>query len=527
MNGSTSNICKECLKHTGIDDVPCAGEGCKICLGLWQSHQILEQKLQEACQPYGGSGSNYFARNEPIQIVLPGDIILRYDAAAINSKNASSSTQFQQALKSHLRTILSNYAASNQKKEINSNDFPECVSKEEQGYLAIHLLVTPYKDISRPIDLNFKKNKERRKRRRFHGPTDTQTGGDALINRQEIILRESPLEFLSIAEVERTLEDQSDNRERLSIWFSELSASTSTSELHVIVNRRPIYVRSMYTKSRRDVSQSPFYVTDKNSGKLVKLGITSVEEQIVPPLEKVLGGVSKINNNNSAGLVLGRIKFHASGREDMNVRMILPPPNTSSPNCVGGRPFVCQAIDVLRLPSATQLLSVAQNINNSDSSEVSQNQEDVLDRLYGNNPMGVGICSKLTFCPAKDFSNLQADTESKVKYYGCHCWSKAVLPSNDELQMKLGSSLPIKLQQRTPVRVLHRRPNIIRDRYILSLKCTRLDDHNFQLHLSTSAGTYVKEFVHGDLGRTKPSVAGLLGTTTDILQLDCEGIQLS
>jgi len=93
--------------------------------------------------------------------------------------------------------------------------------------------------------------------------------------------------------------------------------------------------------------------------------------------------------------------------------------------------------------------------------------------------------------------------------------------------MKLGSSLPIKLQQRTPVRVLHRRPNIIRDRYILSLKCTRLDDHNFQLHLSTSAGTYVKEFVHGDLGRTKPSVAGLLGTTTDILQLDCEGIQLS
>lgn len=35
----------------------------------------------------------------------------------------------------------------------------------------------------------------------------------------------------------------------------------------------------------------------------------------------------------------------------------------------------------------------------------------------------------------------------------------------------------------------------------------------------------VKEFVHGDLGRTIPSVASILGGKTDILELDCEGIQ--
>jgi len=34
------------------------------------------------------------------------------------------------------------------------------------------------------------------------------------------------------------------------------------------------------------------------------------------------------------------------------------------------------------------------------------------------------------------------------------------------------------------------------------------------------AGTYVKEFVHGDLGRTTPSVCSLLGCQADILQLD-------
>ena len=33
---------------------------------------------------------------------------------------------------------------------------------------------------------------------------------------------------------------------------------------------------------------------------------------------------------------------------------------------------------------------------------------------------------------------------------------------------------------------------------------------------------YVKEFVHGDFGRTKPSLGDLLNTETDILELDVE-----
>ena len=48
----------------------------------------------------------------------------------------------------------------------------------------------------------------------------------------------------------------------------------------------------------------------------------------------------------------------------------------------------------------------------------------------------------------------------------------------------------------------------------------------FQLHLQTQAGTYIKEFVHGDLGRTEPSVGTLLGGTFDILALDVESIEL-
>lgn len=34
--------------------------------------------------------------------------------------------------------------------------------------------------------------------------------------------------------------------------------------------------------------------------------------------------------------------------------------------------------------------------------------------------------------------------------------------------------------------------------------------------------SYVKEFVHGDFGRTKPNLGNLLNSETDILQLDVE-----
>jgi tRNA U54 and U55 pseudouridine synthase Pus10 len=36
---------------------------------------------------------------------------------------------------------------------------------------------------------------------------------------------------------------------------------------------------------------------------------------------------------------------------------------------------------------------------------------------------------------------------------------------------------------------------------------------------------YVKEFVHGDFGRTVPSICSMLGKRADIFQLDVRGIK--
>ena len=59
-----------------------------------------------------------------------------------------------------------------------------------------------------------------------------------------------------------------------------------------------------------------------------------------------------------------------------------------------------------------------------------------------------------------------------------------------------------------------------RKKVIHNFRTEALNARSFLLWIETSAGTYVKEFVHGDLGRTRPCVGTLLGCQADIIQLD-------
>ena len=61
-----------------------------------------------------------------------------------------------------------------------------------------------------------------------------------------------------------------------------------------------------------------------------------------------------------------------------------------------------------------------------------------------------------------------------------------------------------------------------RPRTVTDIKATLIDEHHFKLAITTQAGTYVKEFVHGDLGRTQPSICTILAKECDIIELDVE-----
>jgi tRNA pseudouridine synthase 10 len=57
---------------------------------------------------------------------------------------------------------------------------------------------------------------------------------------------------------------------------------------------------------------------------------------------------------------------------------------------------------------------------------------------------------------------------------------------------------------------MFRRTLMIRDKIIHKLKMHLVSRHSAILEVWASAGTYIKEFVHGDLGRTTPNVGSLL-----------------
>ncbi len=170
------------------------------------------------------------------------------------------------------------------------------------------------------------------------------------------------------------------------------------------------------------------------------------------------------------------------------------------------------------------------------------------------------------------FSLLRSETkrlkegeDQKTKTYRALC----VLPEGDltvdEIREKVEPVKNLELDQRTPVRVLHRRPNNWRKRTVYWMEVSRFGEvfrhfeqifcvfqvlpvqlksseseasaeetsspsssttkppTLFSLRLATQAGTYVKEFVHGDLQRTRPNLRKILGgREVDIVALDVE-----
>ena len=83
----------------------------------------------------------------------------------------------------------------------------------------------------------------------------------------------------------------------------------------------------------------------------------------------------------------------------------------------------------------------------------------------------------------------------------------------------------VNLAQRTPERVAHRRADLVRRRRVIETNnpsVETLDDGNIAVEftLRCESGTYVKETVHGDDGRTQPSMASLIKAKCTVEWLD-------
>lgn len=595
---------------------------CSMCFGLsspkYQQEQIAPLILKKL-SPYCKGRGNYCTKESPT-INIPLLILVRAQAVlqaanyflsikqthptdtsvtCIRLRSAEEIySEVKEALRSSIRELLDSSINSlenvEEGTECREPNLPQQLHQEESGYLAAHVLILPQflTEGSDPsciippsLNSHICKHKHQIKqsqyrmlnpRKRFRGNDPTlKQGGDPRINLELRARRmnqcdddnKNIISWLEKSIVHEWLQnemkkcDDHSSSIALSGWIQESRKHQIQPNIHVAIWRRPFYIKGTYTKARRDVSQSPFYVSVVANAGMVRKGVSSVEEEICPRLASSCGGISTKNNEGAliqdGSVVYGMCKFHASGREDMDVRMILPASSVvkSSSAKITGRPFVCEVFDAFRLPTAKDLdVAVAEINQYPTTSHDSDSKEEIVhdtngwpqsivaqDRFHGCNVNGVGISSPLELTSSRSFSGLQLETESKVKHYGCICWSSVLVRSDKELVEKLGclpwdrseedavlchNNFPLQIQQDTPLRVLHRRSSDTRTRCIITLSACRISDHWIRLRMSTSAGTYVKEFVHGDCGRTYPSISSLLGGSVDITELDCEGIEL-
>ncbi|PIA32892.1 hypothetical protein AQUCO_04300078v1 [Aquilegia coerulea] len=240
-------------------------------------------------------------------------------------------------------------------------------------------------------------------------------------------------------------------------------------------NRTPVYIGGRYLKYSRNVSQTRWIIDDERKGE------ASVEE--------IIGNtVLPLSQGDS-------YKFHAAGREDIDVRML-----------GSGRPFLLEVQNARRDPLKVSMEEIEEKINNSEVKLVRVRNVKV-----------VGI----------EGWNLMREGETeKQKQYAALVWISR--PLEDEDLKTISSVKDMQISQRTPVRVLHRRSPLDRERSIHWMKIERIvgSTQYILLHLCTQAGTYIKEFVHGDLGRTKPSIGSILGCRAEILQLDVTDVKM-
>ncbi|NXC17427.1 PUS10 synthase, partial [Corythaeola cristata] len=169
-----------------------------------------------------------------------------------------------------------------------------------------------------------------------------------------------------------------------------------------------------------------------------------------------------------------------------------------------GRPFAIELVNPRRIHfTAEEMKGLQQTINNSS------------DKIQ---------VRDLQLVTRSAIGRMKEGEEEKTKTYSALIWTDKAIQKEDIAF--LDDIKELKLDQKTPLRVLHRRPLAVRCRIIHTMQSQYIDEHHFRLRLKTQAGTYIKEFVHGDFGRTKPNIGSLLNRTADILELDVESVDV-
>jgi len=237
-----------------------------------------------------------------------------------------------------------------------------------------------------------------------------------------------------------------------------------------------LFIYGKYKKYSREIPQTKWFCKIcrgrgcKRCSYTGKLYPTSVEEIISKEFIKA----TKAEDES----------FHGSGREDIDVRML-----------GDGRPFVLE----LKNPKKRNI------------------DFDYITKKINKENKGLIEVDNLKISDKKEIVRIKNSKFKKIYRITFNCNN---LINIEKLKKAVSSLQNSKISQFTPSRVAHRRANIIRDKHIYKTKIESIDGAMAIITLEAESGTYIKELVSGDNGKTKPSISELIGYPCNVVELD-------
>ncbi len=248
-----------------------------------------------------------------------------------------------------------------------------------------------------------------------------------------------------------------------------------TEQIKLQIN--PLFVAGRYRKLVRDIPQSKWFCSNcrgrgcQKCGGTGKLYPESVEELASKQLLEAAEGE--------------KTAFHASGREDIDAKMLGT-----------GRPFVVEISKPKK--RSLNLKKLEETINSAAIGKVE--------------------ISRLRFTNRDVVRKLKKAENAQKEYRVLITFENEI--SNQDMQLVEEKLAGLLIKQQTPLRVVHRRADLVRERYIYKVKVKKVSPREAEMQVRCQGGLYVKELVSGDEGRTIPSVSELLKNQAKTLKLD-------
>ena len=304
---------------------------------------------------------------------------------------------------------------------------------------------------------------------------------DALISEKlgldvEILKREVNREMGKILEKNLPQEVDFDKEDVIIMAdFRRMLKEDVENPVQVRIQINPIFIEGRYNKLVRNIPQTKWPCRKCKGRGCEACNFTG--KQYPESVEELLSETAlKYSKGYEA-------KFHGAGREDIDVRML-----------GDGRPFVLE----IKEPRIRKL------------------DLEKIEREANEAALGKTSYHNLKYTVRKRKAEIKTSSPDTYKVY------RALVECEDEIREEDLNKLQSlhTIQQRTPIRVSHRRADKIREKEVKELSCKYINPHSFEMIIKTEGGLYIKELISSDEGRSKPSVSEVLGTQAICAELD-------